>query len=104
MASAGLEICVSSTSFQKYDIDWPQQPPIEMVLKFKMIFLDSTQKYFVSKHKYKAKSKCLEDSEVLSCDFPGLKTSSASMTSVASTASMASMTSTASFHQRIYWS
>ena len=27
VASGGLEICVSSTSFQKNDIGWPQQPP-----------------------------------------------------------------------------
>ena len=26
MASRGLHICVLSTSFQKNDIDWPQQP------------------------------------------------------------------------------
>ena len=29
VVSGGLEICVSSTSFQKNDIDWPQQPPTE---------------------------------------------------------------------------
>ena len=40
----------------------------------------------------------MDDSEVLSSDFPGLRTSAASMTSTASTTSMASMTSTASFH------
>ena len=57
------------------------------------------QKNFISKRKNKAEFKCLDDSEVLSCDFPGLKTSAASMTSVASTASTASMTSTALFHQ-----
>ena len=39
----------------------------------------------------------MDDSEVPSCDFPGLRTSAASMTSTASTASM---TSTASFHQK----
>jgi hypothetical protein len=60
------------------------------------------KKYFLSKHKNKAKFKCLDASEVLSSDFPGLKTSAASMTSMASTASAASMTSTASFHQKIY--
>ena len=27
MASGGLEICVSSTNFQKNDVGWPQQPP-----------------------------------------------------------------------------
>ena len=59
---------------------------------------------FVPKHKNKADFKCLDDSKVLSSDFPGLNSSAASMTLVASTASMASMTSTASFHQKIYWS
>ena len=29
--SRGLPIFVSSTSFQKNDIGWPQQPPIERV-------------------------------------------------------------------------
>ena len=29
--SVGLGICVSSTSFQKNDIGWPQQPPTERV-------------------------------------------------------------------------
>jgi hypothetical protein len=53
----------------------------------------------LSKHKIKADFKCLDDSEVLTSDCPGLKTSAASMTSVASTASM---TSTASFHQEIF--
>ena len=37
-----LDICVSSTSFQKNDIGWPQQPPTEKVLKFNMIFHDYT--------------------------------------------------------------
>ena len=59
------------------------------------------KKTFISKHKNKAKFKCLDDSEVLRRGFPGLKTSAASMTSAASTASMASMTSTALFHQKI---
>ena len=98
MASGGVGICVSSNSFQKSDIGWPHQPPTEKVLKFYRIFHDSTSKILFSKHKNKAEFKCLDDSEVLSSDFPGLKTSAASMTSVASTASMASMTSTASFH------
>ena len=31
MASGGLGICVSSTSFQKNYIGWPQQPPTERV-------------------------------------------------------------------------
>ena len=49
MASGGLEICVSSTSFQKNDIGWPQQPPTEKVLKFNWIFHDSTPKIIFSK-------------------------------------------------------
>ena len=102
VASGGVEICVSSTSFQKNDICWPQQPLTEQVLKFNMILHDSCNKKVFPKHKIKAESKCLDDSEVLSSDFPGLKTSAASMTSVASTASMASMTSRSSFHQKIY--
>ena len=97
-------ICVSSTSLKKNYIGWPQQPPREKMLKFNMMFHDSTPKNFFSKHKNKAEFKCLDDSEVLSSDFTGMKTSLASVTSMASTASMASMTSAASFHQKIYWS
>ena len=67
-----------------------------------MIFHDSTPHFF-PKHKNKADFKCLDDSEVLTSDFPGLKTPAASMTLVASTASMTSITSTASFHQKLLW-
>jgi hypothetical protein len=42
--SQGLPICVSSTSFQKRSIGWPQQPLTEKVLKFNLIFHDSTPK------------------------------------------------------------
>ena len=83
MALGGVDIWVSSIFFQKSNIDWPQQPPTEKVLKFDMIFHDSTPKNFFSKHKNKAEFKWLDDSEVLSSDFSGLKTSAASMTSVA---------------------
>ena len=31
VASGGADICVLSTSFQKNDIGWPQQPPTERV-------------------------------------------------------------------------
>ena len=41
-ALRGLEICVSSTSFQKNIIGWPQQPLTEKVQKFNMILHDST--------------------------------------------------------------
>ena len=91
-----------SAVLKKNDINWPQQPPTENVLKFKKIFHDSIPKTFFSKHKNKAAFKCLDDSEVLISNFPGLETSVASMFSVASTASMASVTSAASFHQEKY--
>jgi hypothetical protein len=92
-----LDIFRHNNQFSKSNIDWPQQPPTEKTPKFNIIFHDSTPKTFFSKHKNKAEFKCLDDSDVLSSDFPGLKTSAASMTSVAS---MTSMTSTASFHQK----
>ena len=50
--------------------------------QFNMIFHDSAQKTFFSKNKNKAEFNCLDDSEVISSYFPGLKTSAASMTSV----------------------
>ena len=99
VASGGFKFCVSSTSFQKHDIDWPQQPLTEKVLNFNMYFMILPPKNVCLKHKNKPEFKCVDDSEVLSSDFAGLKTSAASLTSVASTASMASMTFTASFHQ-----
>ena len=49
-ASGGYDFCVSSTSFQKSNIGWPQQPPTEKLLKFNLIFHDSTKIIFVSKH------------------------------------------------------
>ena len=67
-----------------------------------MIFHDSAQKMFFAKHKDKAEFQCLDDSKVLGSDFPGLKTSEASMTSVTSTASMASKTSTTLSNQKNY--
>ena len=60
-------------------------------------------KIFPPKHRNKAEFYNMDDSEVISSDFPGLRTSAASMTSTASTTSVASMTSTASFHQRTSW-
>jgi hypothetical protein len=58
-----------------------------MILPPKIVF---------SKHQNKAEFNTLDESEVPSCNFSGLRTSAALMTS---TASMASMTSTASFDQ-----
>ena len=82
-------------------MDWPQQPPTEKVLKFRMMIYDSTQKFCFAKHQNSTVFNSLDDSEFLSSNFPGLRTSSASMTSTASTTSVASTTFTASFHQKI---
>ena len=49
-ASGGLEFCVLLVSFKKSNIDWPQQPPTEKLLKFNMIFHDSTKTLSFSKH------------------------------------------------------
>jgi hypothetical protein len=65
VASGGKKICVSSTSFQKNDIGWPQQPPTEKVLKFNMIFHDSTQKKIFSKHRNKVEFKYLKSSVLI---------------------------------------
>ena len=49
-ALGGYDFCVSSTSFQKSNIGWPQQPPTEKLLKFNLIFHDSTKKLSFFKH------------------------------------------------------
>ena len=46
VASLGFDFCVSSTSFQKSNIGWPQQPSTEKLLKFNQIFHDSTKNFF----------------------------------------------------------
>ena len=70
--SQGLLICVSSTSFPKSSIGWPQQPLREKVLKFNLIFHDSIPKIIFLKHQNKAEFKNLNGFEVPSRDFPGL--------------------------------
>ena len=56
--SRGLPICVSSTSFEKSSIGWPQQPLTEKLLKFNLIFHDSTpQKIFFQNIKIKLNSR-----------------------------------------------
>ena len=60
------------------------------------------QNNIFSKHQNEAEFNNLDDSEVPSCDFTGLRTSAASMTSTASMPKMTSMTSIASFHQKNY--
>ena len=71
--SQGIKFWVSSTSFQESNIGWPQQPPTKRVLKFNIIFHDSTKIFCFSKHQSKAKFKNLDDTEVLSSDFQALE-------------------------------
>jgi hypothetical protein len=70
------------------------------VLKFKLVFYDSTPNFIFSKHQNKAENQNLDDSEVLISDFSGFRNPAASMTSSASATSMASTASEALFHQR----
>ena len=44
-------------SLKKSKIDWPQQPPTEKVLKFNMIFHDSTKNHFFQNIKIKINSR-----------------------------------------------
>ena len=74
VASGGVGICVSYTSFKKSNIGWPQQPQTEKVLKFKMVFCDSTPNSIFSKHQNKAEIQNLDDFEVLINDFSGIRT------------------------------
>ena len=52
---------------------WPQQPPTEKVLKFKIVFCDYNPDSIFSKHQNKAEIQNLDDSDVLISDFPGIK-------------------------------
>ena len=100
VASKGVGICVSYASLKKSNIGWPQQPQSEKVLKFKMVFFDSTPNSIFSKHQNKAEIQNMDDFEVLINAFPDIRTSAASTTSSTSTASMASTTSEALIYQR----
>ena len=90
--SWGLDILVLSTNFQKSNIDWPLQPPIEKVLKFSKNFHDSVKIFLVLRLLNSRTRNTLKSSVVI---FQALETSIASMTSVASTASATSLASTA---------
>ena len=71
----GLGIWVSSTNFLKNNIGWPQQPPKEKVLKFKMSFHDSAKKFIFSKHQKKwnkFSNHWFQEPGWLRSDFPGL--------------------------------
>ena len=90
--SWGLDIWVLSTNFQKSNIDWPQQPPIEKMLKFSKNFHDSVKIFLVLGLLNSRTRNTLKSSVVI---FQALETSTTSMTSVASTASATSLASTA---------
>ena len=49
MASGGYDFCVSSTTFQKCNIGWPQQSPTENLLKVHLRFHDSIGSSLASK-------------------------------------------------------
>ena len=76
----GLEFCVSSTSFQKSNIGWPQQPLTGGVLEFNITFCAILPKFVIIKHESKAKFQKVDDTKVIGSDFPGLRTSATSMT------------------------
>ena len=59
IASRGLHVYVSSTSFLKNDMSWLQQPLTEKMQKFNLIFHNSTRNNFFSKHKIKLNSNAL---------------------------------------------
>ena len=47
MASRGLDICVLSTSFQKNDMGWPQQPlqeEYQISVKLRILMIHSTKR------------------------------------------------------------
>ena len=79
-----MGIFVSYTSFKKSSIGWPQQPQTEKVLKFKIVFCDSTPNSIFPKHQNKVEIQNLDDFEVLINDFPDIRTSAASMASTTS--------------------
>ena len=102
-ASGGLEFCVSSTSFQKSNIGWPQQPPTENLLKFNLIFHDSTKKTFFFKTSKKTHQNELNSRTWMTLNkviFEPLETSATSLTSSASATSLASTASIALFPQK----
>ena len=57
MASGVVDIWVSSTSFQKSNISWPQQPLTKNVVNFNMIFHESTKSIFFQNIKIKLNSR-----------------------------------------------
>ena len=58
LAALGVaDIWVSSTSFQKSNISWPQQPPTKKVVNFNMIYHKSSKSIFFQNIKIKLNSR-----------------------------------------------
>ena len=57
VASGVVDILVSSTSFQKIDIGWPQQPWTKKVVNFNVIFHESNKSIFFQNIKIKLNSR-----------------------------------------------
>ena len=103
----GLDIWVSSTSFQKSNIGWPQQPPTEIGPKIQHDI--SWFYHFFSFQNIKIKLNsgtcmAMKSSLVIFQALKPLWPQCALMASTASTTSGASMTFIASFHQKKYCS
>ena len=68
MASGVVDIWLSSTSFQKRNINWPQQPPTKKVVNVNMILHESNKSIFFQNIKIKLNSRTgmtLKSSEVV---------------------------------------
>jgi hypothetical protein len=72
---------------------------LSFINQFSKTFSEKVLKYNMINIKNKAEFKNLDNSEVLSRDFSGLRTPAASVTSSTSSTSMASLASKALFHQ-----
>ena len=57
MASGVVDIWVSSTSFLKSNVSWPQQPPTKKVVNFNIIFHESTKSIIFQNIKIKLNSR-----------------------------------------------
>ena len=76
MAFWVAEIYALSNIWNFFDLTWPQQPLTEKVLKFNMSFHDSVIIFIfqnINRRSQIIEFKNLEDSEVLSSDFPDLR-------------------------------
>ena len=103
MASRVVGIWVSSTSFIKSKIGWPQQPPIKKGGKFQYDISWIYQITMFSKHPNKAEFKNLKDSKVFNSHFQTLEPLQLKWPLMSNPPPKASMTFTVSFHQKHFW-